>query len=343
MSELDRIPPDQRAVLQLVLQQGRSYEDLASLLGIDPGTVGSRAHEGVAALTSELGVDADERAAITDYLLGQQSVSAREATRELLGRSAPARSWAGSAAGVLSELSPDLPEIPSDAQAPAPPREPELEPAVAPAPAATPPLRSDGTQDEEPEPSSYFGDRDGESRFGRRVGSRLGGLVLLGGVGIVVLALALILIFSGGDSNKSSKSDTVATEPTNSAARNTTGATPDPIAQISLRAADGSRAVGLAQVFARGSQRAVIVAGQGVAQGAYALWLYNSQQDARLLGFVPARVGKDGRFVTQGNLPSTASKFKELIISRETVARTSPSLPKAPGAIVLRGALTGIS
>ena len=122
-----------------------------------------------------------------------------------------------------------------------------------------------------------------------------------------------------------------------------TSGAPDPIAQIQLRSADGSKAAGLAQVFARGKQRAVIVAGQGVTPGAYALWLFNSQSDAKLLGFVPSRVGKDGRFVTQGALPSGASKFKEMVITREQVNGTNPQLPKAPGPIVLRGTLKGVS
>ena len=36
MTELDRLPPDQRAVLSLVLDRGKSYAEVAELLGI-PG------------------------------------------------------------------------------------------------------------------------------------------------------------------------------------------------------------------------------------------------------------------------------------------------------------------
>ena len=35
MSALDNLPPDQRAVLQMVLQRGRSYDEIAALLSID--------------------------------------------------------------------------------------------------------------------------------------------------------------------------------------------------------------------------------------------------------------------------------------------------------------------
>src|SRR5205807_611635 len=40
---LDSLPADQRAVLQLVLQRGRSYDDIAALLSIDRAAVRQRA------------------------------------------------------------------------------------------------------------------------------------------------------------------------------------------------------------------------------------------------------------------------------------------------------------
>ncbi len=73
---LDALAPDQRAVVQLVLQQERSYEDLAGLLGITADAVRERAHRGLDRLAPTEGVSDDERAAVADYLLGQQSVSA---------------------------------------------------------------------------------------------------------------------------------------------------------------------------------------------------------------------------------------------------------------------------
>src|SRR5690242_12824963 len=42
---LEALAPDQRAVVQLVLQQDRSYEDLAGLLGISTDAVRERAHK----------------------------------------------------------------------------------------------------------------------------------------------------------------------------------------------------------------------------------------------------------------------------------------------------------
>jgi hypothetical protein len=364
---LDAIPPDQRAVLQLVLQQGRSYDDLAGLLGIESTTVRRRAHDALGALGPVGTIDASDQAHLGDYLLGQQPVSEREAARELLSSDPAARDWANAVSREISELAPGgLPEIPSGAPetlepGPVPPRAPRR-------PEREPDARSSrdrepvaaGAREPEPEgeddtPYGYF-PAEGGSRVRSRSGgggpsSRLGGAIILGGVAIVI-AVVLILVLSGGKNDKGSSSTT--STATTQAASGASGATsvsgatgtsgvPNPIAQVQLRAADGSKAVGLAQIFARGKQRAVIVAGQGVTAGAYALWLYNSQTDSQLLGFVPSRVGTNGRFVTQGSLPAAASKFKEMIVTREAVSGQNPTLPKAPGTIVLRGTLKGVS
>ena len=43
MASLDSLPADQRAVLQLVLQRGRSYDEIAQMLSIDRAGVRERA------------------------------------------------------------------------------------------------------------------------------------------------------------------------------------------------------------------------------------------------------------------------------------------------------------
>src|SRR3954471_6526515 len=63
--------PDQRAALELVLRQGRSYGELADLLGMPEETIRARARGGVGALAPpalERPANADE---IADWLLGQ--------------------------------------------------------------------------------------------------------------------------------------------------------------------------------------------------------------------------------------------------------------------------------
>src|SRR5881396_3080498 len=98
---LDALAPDQRAVIQLVLQQGRSYDELAGLLGISAGAVRDRAVRGLEHLADAAGVDAEDRGEIADYLLGQQSGARRRATRSLLASAPAARDWAAAVAGEL--------------------------------------------------------------------------------------------------------------------------------------------------------------------------------------------------------------------------------------------------
>src|SRR3954471_24243594 len=123
---LDAIPPDQRAVLQLVLQQGRSYEDLAGLLGIEPETVRGRAHDALAALGPAGTLSADEQSRAGDYLLGQAGAGRGDA-EDLFERSAAAREWAEDVRDQLEEVAPGrLPELPQrESVAPPPPERPE--------------------------------------------------------------------------------------------------------------------------------------------------------------------------------------------------------------------------
>ena len=164
MTPLDTLAPDQRAVLELVLRQGRSYGELSELLAIPERDVRARADAGLRALAGEpaAGVDTGR---IADWLLGQQPEAEAERTRGAVARDAAARSWAASAAERLRELGgaavPDVPE--------AEPR----------APAARPrPLREDAPPGRAPAPVAPAGAAPAPRS------SRLGGAIL-----IVVLVL----------------------------------------------------------------------------------------------------------------------------------------------------------
>src|SRR3978361_2286262 len=89
MARFDDLPADQKAVLQLVLRQGRTYEEIAGLLKISPEAVRDRAVTALDALgpADAPGLEADRQDDVGDYLLGQQSASARAATREHLAES----------------------------------------------------------------------------------------------------------------------------------------------------------------------------------------------------------------------------------------------------------------
>src|SRR3954467_10138489 len=117
MSPVDELAPDQRAVLQLLLKQGKAYTELATLLRISPEAVRERAVTALEALGPRDGAPlaAERRAEIADYLLGQQSASERQATREFLEGSAAGRAWARVVSGELKPLAGDaLPEIPTE-------------------------------------------------------------------------------------------------------------------------------------------------------------------------------------------------------------------------------------
>src|SRR5215210_6676150 len=113
MSPLESLAPDQRAVVALVLQQGRSYDDIAALLGIPVEAVRARAHAGLDALAPENGLPPEITGPLADFLLAQQSPADAEATRGLLAESAPARAWTTGVAARLGDVAPGpLPAIP---------------------------------------------------------------------------------------------------------------------------------------------------------------------------------------------------------------------------------------
>jgi hypothetical protein len=127
MSPLGSLAPDQRAVLELVLRQGRSYGELSELLGIPERDVRARADAGLRALAGDPAADVDS-GRIADWLLGQQPDAEAERTRAAVGRSDAARAWAVTAAARLRELGGDA--------------VPEVEPAAAAEPPAAPRPRS---------------------------------------------------------------------------------------------------------------------------------------------------------------------------------------------------------
>ena len=116
---LDALAPDQRAVVQLVLQRGRSYAQIAELLKISEDAVRARAHAGLIALAPEVELPADEVAQIADFLLGQQEGKPRQATRRLLRDSDAAYLWAVTVRASVEDLGP-VPELPEGGDKAAP-------------------------------------------------------------------------------------------------------------------------------------------------------------------------------------------------------------------------------
>src|SRR5690349_13284869 len=107
-SPLDSLAPDQRAALELVVRQGRSYGELANLLGIPEAAVQARAHGALEALAPDLPPPPDA-GELADFLLGQQDEATAERTRARLADDSAAQRWVMTVAAPLGELKPAAP------------------------------------------------------------------------------------------------------------------------------------------------------------------------------------------------------------------------------------------
>jgi hypothetical protein len=306
MARLDQLPPDQRAVLQLLLKQGKSYGEIADVLKIERSAVKARAHDALAALGPEdTELSEDRRDEIGDHLLGQQDDGQRAATRAFLESSPDGRAWARVVASELRELSPDgLPDIPAEGPA-------ELD-----------------------EADDALAARRAERAETER-SSKLGGILLLAGLGIVI-AVVLILLLTGGDDKKNT--GPVGSTTSTPATSTNTSTTPKVEAQINLfPPGGGKKPLGVANVVTQQGQRGIALVGQDVppssSKFAYAMWLENSPSDAKRLGFFGA-VKKNGRLQGFVLAPSDFANFSKLVVTRETGRN-----PKTPGPVILQGNL----
>jgi Sigma-70, region 4 len=355
MASLATLPPDQRAVIDLVLQRGRSYDDIARLLAIDRAAVRARALAAFEAIGPETGISAESRALITDYLLGQLPDRVAEQTRERLASSPYDRAWARVLASELGQVaSKPLPEIPDGSRAAARTAAGDRD-ADGGSSAGAAPAR----------PPRSTRPRDRGARRGRLAdgpSSRVGGAIMLGvGVLVVVAVVVVLLNVIGGGSSKHSASTPAAstgapTSPSSTTSTSGTGTstsgtgtsasgtgstsstTPQAqvVGQTNLNPPGGNgTAKAVAFVVKEGSAFGIVIEAQNVApnsHNAYAAWLYNSPTDAVRLGFVNPPVGKSGKLEVGSALPTNASHYRQLLLTLET-----QSSPKSPGTIVLQG------
>src|SRR3984957_19864712 len=121
MDSPERLAADQRAVLALVLGQGRSYGEIADTLSIAPDEVRARALAALESLGPATPVPDAGRARIADYLLGQLPASDEPPVRDALADSPQQRAWARVVSTELGPLaSRPLPSIPDRAATPVP-------------------------------------------------------------------------------------------------------------------------------------------------------------------------------------------------------------------------------
>jgi hypothetical protein len=315
MSRLEALPADQKSVLQLLLRQGKGYDDLSGLLRLDASEVRSRAYDALDTLGPGAGgLPAERRREIADWLLGQQGPDDAAATRAFVDGSTAGRVWAHGVARELEPLAGDrLPELPAEGAVTETPAEPA---AVAEEPATTPFA---------PAPSAA-----------PRV-SRRGGALLIGGVlAAVAVAVVLFLVLSGGDDKKG---DDTATQAANTTS---TQAQPRVRAQINLTPptnGPAKRGLAIVQIVDVSGQQAINAVSQGLPtsnkKAAYGIWVYNSPSQAKLIGGFDKKDDK-GHLVYQGALPKDVdlAGYKEILVTLETSGN-----PTKPGTIYLRGAI----
>jgi Sigma-70, region 4 len=270
MTDLDRLPPDQRAVLSLVLERGRSYGEVAEMLAIPESAVRDRAHTALDALAEDAAVREDST---------RQAPTRQTPTRPASGSQSRDSSVAGLAAASTSGAPPRSRE----------PRAP-----------------------------------------GGASGSRRAGALLLGAI-VVVIVVAVILISSGGGKGSS----TSTTKSSSTASRTTSAGKPSLNKTISLSSPDPElKAAGTAYVLSESGRSAFYLTAQGLPPSSgffYAVWLYNSPSSSTPLGRASS-VGSDGRMPGGNPLPTNASLYHQLVVTRETSTH-----PSHPGPIVLRG------
>lgn len=300
MTELDRLPPDQRAVLSLVLDRGKSYAEVAELLGIPENTVRDRAHTALDALADDVAAQGGSRT-------GSQR-GARPGAEGGLGERPGAEGATAASRFTAANVGPGPARAGTGASNTPPPRPREP--------------RSPQT-----------------SSSSRRAGALLLGAIVVVIVVVVVIVSSGGGKGSTPTTTAAGATTTTTGKGTGTSSTSTTSATkPKLDSTIRLSSPEPStNAVGVAYVLSDGSRRAFYITAQDLPPSSgffYAVWLYNSPSNAEPLGRASS-VSSNGEMKGGNPLPSNAGDYAKLIVTRET--NTHPS---QPGPTVLSGAFT---
>ena len=363
---LDALAPDQRAVVQLVLQRERSYGQIAELLKISEDAVRARAHAGLTALAPDVELPADKVAQIADFLLGQQNGKPRQSTRRLLRGNNGARAWAETVRAQLEDVGGALPDLPAPAAAkraqleakaepdtaepePVAMAEPEAEAtakaAAVPEPGTTaaprtPAPRPRPLRDQAPRPRTRpVAATEGVPGVVAAGSSRLGGAVLIGLVVLALVAVVLWLFVFSGDDGDDTPSASASPTPTATAGQ------PAPVGQLDLKGTGPARAAkGVLALYLEGQERLVFalqVQGMPATPRGekYALWLSGPGSKAKWIGDVPA-VGKDGVLQVQGPQEQDTTFTRDFAAHRRVLITSQTGTGrKRPGPTLVRGTL----
>jgi hypothetical protein len=304
MSRLDDLPPDQRAVLSLLVRQGKSHAEIADLLGIPRQAVRDRAN------------------AALDALAGEPTVSG--GTAQPPARAAGATERAGSAPAPTTGAA-------------SPPRTPPPPAASAPVPPTT---QSSGSGLSDALPSSR---RGGALLLAALVVIVIVVVVLItSGGGSNKAASTQASTTTPSTTATSTPSETKTSGASSTPTSTSTakqGAKPTVDKQIALTSPEpASKSVGLVEVVSEASKHAVYIAAEHLPQppagSFYAVWLSNSPTSSTPLGRTPT-VGADGRLQAGTLLPANAGDYQKILLTRETSTKAAE-----PGPTVLSGAFS---
>jgi hypothetical protein len=269
---------DQQAMLQLLLERGQSYGDLASLLGVPEPDVRARAR---AALTDLGGADPDRHVALSDWLLGQADPIGRADVVRHLKDDPEDHRLAADLMGRLKEVAPDgqLPELP------APPRGGRARRRRT-AVEAEPPAEHAAPAAQAPEPSRSA-EAAGPGLTSRQV--RLMAALGCGALIVLVAVLAVAGVFGGDD--EANPATPAATDPQGTGADRV-------VAEVPLRPTGGGNARGQATFGIADGRGYMDLAVEGLERPpeneAYIVWLLISPDRGHPLA--PVTVDGDGSF-----------------------------------------------
>jgi hypothetical protein len=280
MATFDQLSAEKRAIVELVLRQGKGYGELAGMLGMPETRVRELARDALVELApvSAALVEEDWRGQLTDYVLGQQAGPEVVATKGHLRRSEPARTWARSLLDSLEQLYPNgsMPAIPDGDR-----RARQRAARRTPAPAAP---------------------RGSEARAAVRRRRLLAGAGALAALVLVVVLVWPIGVLTGDDD------EPAAVQAGASAGGDQGGA-----------ARSRGQAI-IARQGGRGRPQIIVTASglpPSTRRSAYQVWLYNSDQDRKSIG---AQVtDAQGTLQAGGPLPSDYRDYRFIDVTEVAV------------------------
>jgi hypothetical protein len=331
MATFDQLAADQRAIIEIVLKQRKSYAEIGEMLDLPSARVRELARDALAELapfTAEF-VDPQWRGQLADYVLRQQTGPEAQATRGHLRRSEPARIWTYSLLDALDDFYGDdeRPEIPQGeaggalrsrgraAAAPAPPPPANGEPPPAAAEAAVGGLR--GARGLSPAALTAL--------RRRRIIAAVAGLVVIG-----LLVFGGVEIFGGGSGHKK------AAAATRTGARTGNKNQAQIVAAARLAPIGGFKGSGAAAVYKVSNRYLLVIRAKfPPASGGkkYVVWLYNSDKQAAAIA--ADVTDKKGNFSGGSEIANGWQNFRFVDITYQSGSA------KKHGNSVMRGPLLG--